>query len=86
MSDEPQTMNKSVRLILDKDGVKREITGPFHLLIDNYTFEIIKNAFEANVTPEGFFYGWLTIHDPVHCPLSINAPPLKWTEAEGGAP
>ena len=75
---------KTARLILDKDGVKREIKGPFHMMIDNHTFDIIKKAFEANVTPEGFFYGWLTIHDPVHCPHSTNTKPIGWTEVAGG--
>lgn len=72
-----------MKLILSKDGVKREIETPFALCISpvdmqHLAQELIAQA--AGMQANGGSYGWVLI-DTGHPDKSPpNTPPRKWTE------
>ena len=73
-----------MKLVLSKDGVKREIQTPFALCCDMEELDRLIRAMQAaraGMTETGGTYGWLRI-DTAHPDPDgpANTPPLKWTE------
>jgi hypothetical protein len=71
-----------MRIILSKDGVKREIETPFAMCISRDDLEDLIRALRelhAAMTEMNSSYGWLRV-DPSHpCDAPPNTPPLPWT-------
>jgi hypothetical protein len=71
-----------MKIILSKDGVKREIETPFAMCIDREDLEaLIRSLRElhAAMTEMNASYSWIRV-DPSHpCDAPANTPPLPWT-------
>ncbi len=75
-----------MKLVLAKDGVKREIEAPFGLCVssdDLETFIGLLREARAVMGSQGASFGWVRI-DPSHPAddASDGHPPLKWTDGE----
>ena len=70
-----------MRILLSKDGIKREIETPFAICIGRDDLEtLIRTLQELHGAMEGISssYGWLRV-DPSHpCDAPPNTPPLPW--------
>jgi hypothetical protein len=64
-----------MKLVIEKDGVKREIDGPFRLCVSRLDADILI----AQLRHEPQTYGWVTIHPEV-LNGEPNSPPRKWAE------
>lgn len=74
---------KSMKIILDKDGVRRSIEAPFAICIGYKDAlrlqEILKEKFGDGEGVKGNMnYGWIEIHPNLE--LTINSPPKNWTD------
>ncbi len=72
-----------VKLIISKDGVKREITTPFAMVIGTQDLDYLirhLKALHAGCVDAGTTYGWVKV-DPGHPDADgpSNSPPLPWT-------
>lgn len=65
-----------MKLVLDKDGVKREIEGPFKICGSEADMKVLAKC--LGLRGEKFTYGWLDIAELADS--TVNTPPRKWTE------
>jgi hypothetical protein len=70
-----QVAGKAMRLILEKDGVKREIRAPFRLCLSRED----ANVLIAQLMDKPTNYGWVTIHGEVLVG-DPDTTPRRWTE------
>jgi hypothetical protein len=74
-----------MKLILSKDGVKRELHTPFAVCTSPDDLERIGREFialAAGMRADNASYGWQRV-DPSHpCDCPPNTPPLLWTDRE----
>ena len=82
MSEAKPRVSGSLKLILERDGVKREIHAPFRLLIRRAHLELLREQIEHILRDEDYYYGWRTIWPGAGEPC-VNSPPQPW--AGGGA-
>jgi len=71
-----------MKLILSKDGVKREITTPFALCASTQDLEAFSDLLKAASRAQGdASYGWTRIDDSHPDPEGPrNTMPRKWTD------
>ena len=67
------------RIVIAKDGIKREITFPFELCLDRETARWLREQLKQADHDEGG-YGWITIAHPVDFQGSVNSQPMRWTD------
>lgn len=72
-----------MKLILSKDGVKREIETPFAICCNVEELGALVreiNAVRAGMLDNGSTFGWMRI-DPSHpCDAAPNTKPRPWTD------
>lgn len=66
-----------MKIVIGKDGVKREITGPFNICGSKKDLDALVKCIQDTGVP---VYGWVRIVDSEPC--IPNTPPLKWTQHE----
>lgn len=64
-------------LIINQQGVKRTLTGPFEICISRDALSILKER--LNEVPEDWIYGWITIYEKPVVVVTPNTAPLSWT-------
>lgn len=72
-----------MKIILERDGVKRQITGPFAMCIGDKDLARLVDVLTAERdrrTDEGVVYGWFIVAEPVAVSQIPSTPPLLWTE------
>lgn len=70
-----------MKLILARDGIKREIDGPFEMLASRADATRLHNILTELLREDQshpFNYGWFRVDDGVDSPS--NTLPRKWTE------
>jgi len=65
-----------MKFVIDFQGIKREITGPFRICASSLDLQILK---ESLYLPPGASYGWIKVtEDPMES--ASNTKPLSWLE------
>lgn len=69
-----------MKFVLETEGVRREIKGPFNLCGSLVDLKALRDQIDQQLNKEKIFvYGWITIWpEPIHD--EPNRIPLKWTE------
>lgn len=67
------------RIIIAKDGIKREITFPFEMCLSREAARWLREQLKQMDHDEAT-YGWITIGHPVDSQGKANTRPLRWTE------
>jgi hypothetical protein len=67
------------RLIIESEGVKREIPLPCAICITLETAHAIRDAMNQFIGNEGATYGWVTIHRE-KVDQKSDSKPLTWRE------
>lgn len=65
-----------MKIIFDKDGVKREIETPFEMCGSRQDLETLVHRLQDVLEGDRFSYGWVTIYERQ---MTANATPRKWT-------
>jgi len=71
-----------VKLILETEGVKRELNGPFHLCASATDLETLRSQLDlilGSWKEGGCVYGWTTIF-PRPVPQQHGGTPLPWKQ------
>jgi len=72
-----------MKLVISKDGVKREIQTPFAICCDMNDLDHLIRAIiaaRAGMVANGGSYGWLRIDTNHPSDCAANSKPLEWTE------
>jgi len=70
------------RIIIAKDGIKRELTFPFEICLSKAAAHWLRDQLKQMDHDEGC-YGWITISSRCGSQGLANTPPLKWTDTHG---
>lgn len=67
------------RIVIAKNGIKREITFPFELCLSRDAARWLREQLRQIDCDEST-YGWITIAHPVEMQGMPNTQPLRWTD------
>lgn len=71
-----------MRLVLEAEGVKRELIGPFNIAISRADLSTLRtqlDRIDAEWESSGCCYGWATVFPKATGP-GPNSTPLAWTQ------
>lgn len=66
-----------MKVVIDYDGVKREISGPFQICIGPDEAEALRQAI-LEFLDRGGTFGWVTVY--VRPPSTTNTAPIGWKD------
>ncbi len=67
-----------MKIIIAKDGIKREIEGPFNICANKEDLKILTDSIErADID----YYGWVVVCEMEDFAATANRKPLKWNES-----
>ena len=67
-----------MKMILARDGVKREIEGPFALLMGRRDMESLVQELRQILADDEYSYGWRIIDTHRAVDIPANTPPTPW--------
>lgn len=68
-----------MKLIIAKDGIKREIEGPFDLCLSREVARWLRDQLRQADHDE-FHYGWVKVSEEPPYQGAVNSPPKPWRE------
>jgi len=71
------------RIIIAKDGIKREIVFPFEICLSRDAARWLRDQLKQ-MDHDETSYGWITIAHPVDSQGKANSRPLRWDERPRG--
>ncbi len=72
-------MTNKDRIVIAKNGIKREIAFPFELCLSREAAQWLRDQLKQMDHDEAT-YGWITIAHPVDMQGAVNCLPLRWDE------
>ena len=68
-----------MKIIIEFNGIKREIDGPFSICMSSKDVQSLKDAIRPLCDgSDGMTYGWVDVHEIL--PRKSNVPPKPWTD------
>jgi len=70
---------REFRLVIEKDGVKRALSGPFRVCLSRETAERLIDQLVPALNRDAS-YGWLTVMPEIVDESPPDTPPREWTD------
>lgn len=74
------TQEMDSKIIIEKDGVKREVKFPFDLCLSRNAAHWLIHQLKQMDHEESGICGWITVAQPVFAERLANSKPKKWEE------
>jgi hypothetical protein len=68
------------KILIEHDGVKRELAYPFNICISRADMEHLVKEFQRALADEEWSYGWKPVHGPIRFSTAPGTLPRRWGE------